>query len=212
MPRFSIVLPSKDRPDMLPKAVNSIMQQTFTDWELLLSLSGDYSAVALPPDSRTKFIQRGEGDSYADAVNRLINSSSGEIINCAADDDLMQSNALEIVDHKFKDSGAEWLYGKIHSTMGLMGRVGTREQLLKENFVPLPSTFWTQHAWLVTGEFDPTIKFAQDYDYWLRLWENFEPAFVSDVLVEYGVHDKQAYRLNITEGLAETEAIRRKYA
>ena len=37
MPRFSIVLPTRNRPSLLKVAVQTILRQTFQDWELVLS-------------------------------------------------------------------------------------------------------------------------------------------------------------------------------
>src|SRR5579863_775993 len=61
-PFFSIVLPTYNRARLLPRAITSVLHQTFKDWELLVADDGSSDNTApiikefLRSDTRVKYI------------------------------------------------------------------------------------------------------------------------------------------------------------
>lgn len=51
MPRVSVVLPTHNRADLLPAALQSVVDQTFSDWELIVV--DDASSDGTPVDRKS---------------------------------------------------------------------------------------------------------------------------------------------------------------
>lgn len=110
MPKFSTLLTSYNRPEMLKNAVNSVLKNTYQDWQLLIGDSSSdpeareairlYGEQLANEDKRIIFKQfrvwsekeLGEKCSYAWKVNKLFKLSTGEYITYLTDDDLYAKN------------------------------------------------------------------------------------------------------------------------
>lgn len=90
-PAVTIVVPTHDRPAMLRRAVQSVFDQTFDDWELIVvdDASRCDVAVALHPyldDPRVRFMRRPTNVGVAAARNTGIAAATGRFV-CFLDDD-----------------------------------------------------------------------------------------------------------------------------
>ncbi len=89
MPYFSIILPTYNRACLLPKAIESVLQQTFGDWELIIVDDGstdDTKAVVEKfQDERIRYIYQ-ENQERSAARNNGINQAKGSYI-CFLDSD-----------------------------------------------------------------------------------------------------------------------------
>lgn len=86
---FSVILPTYNRADMLPRAIRSVIGQTFMDWELIIIDDGstdDTSAVVKQfNDARIKYLYQ-ENKERSAARNKGIEMAVGEYI-CFLDSD-----------------------------------------------------------------------------------------------------------------------------
>lgn len=116
MPYFSIIIASRNRPELLSEAINSVLSQTFTDYEILVVDDGSELPVSLDqlqlntaaPSTlqiiRLSKQQRGRGPGYARNVG--VWASSG--LYCAfLDDDDSWSKATHLSDVHIAIEGAE---------------------------------------------------------------------------------------------------------
>ena len=91
MPKVSVVVLTHNRPDMLCRAVSSILNQTFQDFEIVLvddaSTDNTPEVVRGLGDARIKYIRHKENRGEAAAANTGVTSSSGEYIAFLHDDD-----------------------------------------------------------------------------------------------------------------------------
>jgi glycosyltransferase involved in cell wall biosynthesis len=100
MPKVSICLPNLNTAKYLPERLDSILSQTFKDWELIVydSYSGDgaweiFQSYAAK-DSRMQISQGPREGIYA-GFNACISKAQGEFIYIATSDDTMSPNCLE---------------------------------------------------------------------------------------------------------------------
>src|SRR3990167_5720013 len=115
MALISIVLPTKDRPDWLPRAVQSVLDQTYQNWELVIL---DNAAEPLPHsallgigDPRIRYFHR-EVRGVAHAYQLAVELATGEIITQIGDDDRLTPQAFELVVDAFDQwPSLQWLYG-----------------------------------------------------------------------------------------------------
>ena len=56
-PGVTVVIPSKDRPDLLPRAVTSALSQTFADVEVVVVDDGSQRRVSVQPDPRVRVLR-----------------------------------------------------------------------------------------------------------------------------------------------------------
>lgn len=202
---ISVIMPSMNRATHIRGAVEAVLAQTYTDWELIIKEGGigeGYDAIKdLLTDKRITYIYSHD-TGISNAFNIGLKLASGEIFNWANDDDRLLPNTFEKVIASIGDK--EWLYGKIafcrgEQKVGEMGHAGAFEQLKSGNFVPQPSVFWTRKALERIGYMNENLKYAQDYEYWLKLMQHFEPVFIDEILANYHFHPDQILAQHMDE-------------
>ncbi len=99
MPLISIVLPTYNRPHLLPISVESILNQTFLDFELIVINNGSEAAtaevLASYDDPRLRVITLKENIGFAKASNLGFDAIEGEWFTLMSDDDNLLPEALE---------------------------------------------------------------------------------------------------------------------
>jgi glycosyltransferase involved in cell wall biosynthesis len=106
-PVFSVVIPTLNRAHLLPRAIDSVLAQTFTDFELLVVADGASSGVAAHCDERIVLIQRGTRGGASAARNTGIRRSKGRYIALLDDDDEFLPRFLEETLRTFARSDPE---------------------------------------------------------------------------------------------------------
>jgi len=190
--RFSILMPTFNRPTFLRKAVEAIIAQTYTDWELIVKEGGDkdvFKALeGLDLSKVTLIFNKDNG--ITDAMNQMLHFGSGDYFIWANDDDLLLPNALEIIANNV--SGYEWGFAKIKTTEGsIHGCPCDIEGLKKGNLICQPTVFWSRNAFHIIGDMNEDFDLVSDYEYWIRLMKEFSPIFIDEVIATYTIHPQQ---------------------
>ena len=101
MPLVSVIMPVYNGEKYLAEAIDSILVQTFTDFELLIVDDGsqDNSAEIIRSyvkrDSRIRFFQQEQNEGSANARNRGIANAKGEFIAAMDCDDVSLPERLQ---------------------------------------------------------------------------------------------------------------------
>jgi glycosyltransferase involved in cell wall biosynthesis len=107
-PFFSVVLPTYNRAQFLPLAIKSVLQQTFEDFELVISNGGSTDntkeVVAGFDDPRINYIESCKQLSMSDNYTSAINHTNGEYIIFFSDDDAFIPTMLERIEQVIKDT------------------------------------------------------------------------------------------------------------
>jgi glycosyltransferase involved in cell wall biosynthesis len=109
-PLVSIIMPVKNTAQFLEECLNSILNQTYQNWELLAIDDGssDESFNILKAysekDSRVKPF-RNDGKGIIDALRLAYSKSSGELISRMDSDDIMAQNKLEVLSSNLINNG-----------------------------------------------------------------------------------------------------------
>lgn len=115
MPKFSVLLPTHAHPQTLPFAIQSFLQQTETDFELLVVGDGcDRTSAEIVrsfDDARIRFydLPKASGVGYANR-NIALKEAAGEIIVYGSDDDVVFPNHLSNMDNVLKNPAVKWGY------------------------------------------------------------------------------------------------------
>jgi glycosyltransferase involved in cell wall biosynthesis len=201
-PKVSVIIPTHNYAHFLPDALESAVEQTYRDLEILVidDASRDNTAEVVEPflrDARVLY-RRIEHSGLSGARNAGIRLSTGSLIALLDADDIWQPDKLERQVALF-DGRPQ--VGVVYSRRELMdperqplaylqpplfrGRI--LEPMFLNNFVCASSAVIRRSVIDAVGFFDVTLKMAEDYDMWLRVASRYEFDYVDQPLVRYRV-------------------------
>ena len=200
MPDVSVVIPSYNAMKYLPETLESVLQQTYTNYEVIVVNDGStddieawFESSVVDPRVRL-FSQDNKG--LSGARNSGIAQAKGEFIAFLDADDLWHPSKLEKQVQSFKKHPEiglvyTWLLyvdesanptGKVvrHSCQGNVWK-----QLTAFNFVGCGSVAMVRKSCFETsGNFDINLdSYVEDWDMWLRIARDFNFAVVREPLV-----------------------------
>jgi glycosyltransferase involved in cell wall biosynthesis len=94
VPLVSIVIPTKDRHELLLEAVATALAQTLEDIEVIVVDDGSAEPVQLAPDRRMRLIRHNQAQGNAAARNAGLAVARGRWLTCLDDDDRLLPNHL----------------------------------------------------------------------------------------------------------------------
>jgi glycosyltransferase involved in cell wall biosynthesis len=203
-PTVSIVIPTYNRAGVIGKPIQSILNQTFQDFEIIVvddcSTDDTERVLASYDDPRIRYIRHQSNSGVAIARNTGINSSHSPHIAFLDSDDAWLPEKLARQLKLFEQCGSEvgFVYtgfvavdesDRVKRTISSSYRGNLRERLLYSNFIGTPSTVMVKREYLdrVNG-FDPKMSF-EDWDLWFRLSEHCQFETIPEVLVLYAYND-----------------------
>ena len=188
-PQVSVVIPSYNRATLLPRAITSVLAQTFSDLECIVVDDGSTDqttqVVAGFQDPRLRMVRLPGNGGYSRANNIGIRLARGELIAFLDSDDEWQPEKLERQMARLRecgDPGATVVYCRCTVRDALSGRIWRRPHMVYEGDVfrrllegwhpTTPSLLLVdRRSLLEVGGFSESLPCAQDYDLWLRLAE-----------------------------------------
>jgi len=100
--RFTVIIPSYNGGDYLKSAVASVLQQSFTDFELAIlddgSTDGSLEWLRSLTDTRVKLYPSPQNQGIVKNWRRALEIPKGEFMTVLGQDDLFDSNFLEVID------------------------------------------------------------------------------------------------------------------
>jgi glycosyltransferase involved in cell wall biosynthesis len=201
MPKVSIVIPAYNAMKYLPETVESVFQQTFNDYEVIIVNDGSqdniesWFAELNHPKARL-ITQKNQG--LSGARNTGIINSQGEYVALLDADDLWVPTKLE-KQVKLLDQSTE--AGLIYTWMALIDEKGLPtgrlfsaedegriwEKLLEFNVVGCGSVPLIRRSCFdKVGLFDRNLRsYVEDWDLWLRMAPYYDFKVVKEPLVFY---------------------------
>jgi len=209
-PRVSVVMAVYNAKPFLKAAIESVLAQTYSEWELLLVDDGstDESTI-ITLDYAAEYPHRIKYLSHAGRANRGVSATRnlgalharGEYIVILDADDVCEPNRLE----------AQVAFLDGHPEIGLVGshyfEIDGRGNARPGILLPCSHTEICWHLLFNTpfihssvafrrievlervGGYDESIAYAHDYEYWVRITELVRVANLTLELIRYRVHD-----------------------
>ena len=210
MPKVSIVIPTYNRAWLLRKAILSVLNQTYQDFEIIVvddaSTDNTIDAINALNSKKIKYIRHDVNKGEAGARNTGILNTNGQYIAFLDDDDEWLPKKLELQVNKFENSpqkvgliytGSISYYYKenklIRKTQNIPLHKGEMYHILmKRNIIGPPSCVLIRRKCMEKiGLFDSAIAYGLDYDYWIRISKHFDFKYLSEPLVKYRVHENR---------------------
>ncbi len=203
MPLVSIVIPTRNRADLLGRTLRAACAQLEVDLEIVVVDDGSTDAtsqvVAGARDPRVRYIRNDAAMGVSATRNRGIAAATGDWISFLDDDDLWAPEKLTRQLTAADRAGAHWVYA---------GDVNVDERLrvlsggpplspdavvdLLPRWNPIASggsnVVVRSEVLARVGGFDATLRRTEDWDLWIRIARTGAPACVRQPLVAYRFH------------------------
>jgi glycosyltransferase involved in cell wall biosynthesis len=201
-PTVSIVLPCYNGAGFLAQSIDSVISQTYTNWELIivndcskdnsLDIMQDYAAH----DSRILIINNEHNLKLPGALNRGFQEARGKYLTWTSHDNRMAPTMLEEFVSYLDDNPNKGLVTACYAAFSLK----TGEQLYEVHHpdpqLHLPLFNCVCYAFMyrrevleTVGDYDTTLFLVEDYDYWVRIWQKYPVGKIYKVLYYTGVGD-----------------------
>ena len=95
-PLLSIIIPTHNRQDLLPRAVKSALDQTMGNLEVIVVDDGSEPPVDLPPDPRVRLVRLAKSRGVSAARNIGTNEAKGRWVTYLDDDDQLLPEMVDI--------------------------------------------------------------------------------------------------------------------
>lgn len=204
--RVSVIVPTYNRDDCLPRALESVLHQTFQEIELIVVDDGSsdrtrevvssYAGQRIP----VYYLKHENNRGVAQARNTGMRQATGEYFAFQDSDDCWHPDKLEKQMAALTESGADFCYSYFRYEMDgaekeycIIPNVNIAlarmngcifPELYRHNLVGAPTLVMKRTCFEQTGGFDDRLPALEDYDYAIRLAKKFQAVFVNECLVE----------------------------
>jgi glycosyltransferase involved in cell wall biosynthesis len=207
MPFVSVIIPTFNRSSVIIRAINSVLNQSNKDFELIVVDDGstDETELLLAPliDSGSiKYFKR-ENRGVSTARNFGVEKSSGEWVSFLdSDDEWLHNKLQEQLDFLKNNSGLCIVYGQeiwlrngtrvnqraVHQKFG--GQIF--DKCVQQCFIAPSSVMIKANVFHEMGGFDQEFVVCEDYDLWLKISSLYEVGYISNpIIIKHGGHDDQ---------------------
>ena len=203
-PLVSIVLPTYNGEKYLKKAIESIIKQTYKNWELIIindcstDSTVDIIKEYLKKDNRISLYSNEKNLKIPKSLNKGFGYAKGKFYTWASDDNIYKPNAFEVlvnylITHPEVDlvsSRADLIDadGKIFK---IFDKNNKRNLIRFTRGCNIGGCFmYRSEIAKKIGKYDEKLYCAEDYDFWCRIFINGNIAYIPDNLYQYRYHSK----------------------
>lgn len=214
MPYFSVIIPVFNKEAFVAKTIESVLAQTYTDYEIILindgSTDSSENIIKMFTDSRIQYFAK-LNEGVAIARNFGLEKAQGEYICFLDADDYWHPAFLDTL-HQYCQKFPE------HKVFATAIEMETRDKKVAAQYsIPKNSdceivdffeasqqecVLWTSsiaiHKSVLTtvGAFDPNIKKGEDTELWIRIGLHYPIVFIWKILAKY-VYDPNSISRNL---------------
>jgi glycosyltransferase involved in cell wall biosynthesis len=201
MPNVSVVIPTYNHADYLVEAINSVLAQSYQDFEIVIVDDGstDNTPNSVPQRHAQIRYLRQENQGLAAARNNGIRAAEGQIISILDADDRLEPAFLETLVHFLEEtpeadavySGYRFVDEENHelpySSIRTVPPARLFQTLIYGNFLVPACMVAYRRCYEAAGPFDTSCTASADWDMWLRFAKRFRVCGIPQKLVRYRV-------------------------
>jgi len=209
-PRFSVLLPTHNRADVIGYAIKSVLWQSEQDFELLIvgdgCTDGTAELVAGFGDPRIRWFDLPKAPHFGYANrNVALKQADGDLVALIAHDDIWFPDHLELLSGHLEPGAVEWAYSRPLwvSTDGFVVPIGvnlTNEDELKHflteaNSIPAPCVMHRRSCLETYGYWPEDVREAADWKLWSRMIEGGGRRRLAFCRTPTALHFKASWRM-----------------
>lgn len=208
IPAVSVILPAYNCGKYIGRAIESVLRQSFSDFELVVvndgSTDNTEQVIQSFSDERIIYVKNPRNEGLIHSLNRAIDLSRGKYIARMDGDDVCQperlakqklfldqnqgiavvASTIEFI-NELEEKTGDWKLDKQTITPGQIKRT-----ILKENCIAHPTVMMRSEI-IKELKYQPYQKNIEDYDLWLRiLSRGYKIAKIDEPLLLYRIHAK----------------------
>lgn len=195
MPLITVGIPVYNASQTVSTAIQSVLQQTFTDFELIITDDGStdntLSIINTFADPRIRVVSHTENKGIAFRLNEQIEMAEGQYFARMDADDIMMPERLErqvkaLLDNKDIDvlGTAIVVIDESCSIIGQRGTVCAPPRVSDANYFFHP-TVMGRIEWFRNNHYNPAYSGWEDYELWLRTCSKSKFMEITEPLLFY---------------------------
>ncbi|MDG2449593.1 MAG: glycosyltransferase family 2 protein [Saprospiraceae bacterium] len=209
MPKVSVVMSCYNEIGHASRAVESILSQSFTDYEFIIIDDGSTDGTRRilesyhAKDKRIKFFINPQNIGLAASLNKGIKNAEGLYIARMDADDMAFSDRLRLqVEYLDENPETDILGSNAQMIKGKRTWISNVPLIHNEikafafsQTTIIHPTVMIRRSCFKRDEYDPNLPWAEDKDLWLRWMDKFTFANLIHPLIEYRVKDKVTWTI-----------------
>jgi glycosyltransferase involved in cell wall biosynthesis len=201
-PLVSIILPSYNGSKYIRTSIDSCLNQTFNNFELIIvdDASSDETPQIINSykDPRIRYIRNQTNQRLPNSLNIGFIHARGKFLTWTSDDNIYLPNAIEKMFNVLQFLKYDFVYAdnftfkddNLKDVQHL--RLDKHTFLFKSNCIRA-CFLYTRQVMEKIGLYDPDMEFIEDYDYWVRVSKEFYMHHLEEPLYFYRYHQEQLY-------------------
>lgn len=203
----TVIIPTYKRAHALPKAIESVKNQSYKEWEIIIVDDNDPLSderklttkvmAEYNGNQQIKYICHSENQGACQARNTGLKEAKGDYIAFLDDDDLWIETKLDKQVSALNSSGVDICYSDMYQEYKGLRRYFTcvndndlYVSLLKQGFgICTSALLISTHAMRAINGFDNSLPSMQDYDLLLRLSKKYNATRIAEPLITYQLAD-----------------------
>lgn len=219
--KVSVVLPTYNGEKYLAQSIESVLTQTYQNLELIIV--DDCSTDGTPEiirhfaeqDSRIRVIRNVENQKLPRSLNIGFRQAAGGYLTWTSDDNFYEDNAIEVMVRALEQNPD---CGMVYCDMTCIFEDGIKlsrptlgiERLYVDDVVGACFLYRRQVLETV-GEYDPDMFLVEDYDYWLRVRQQYGILYLPQRLYQYRFHSSSLTMTKEREVAAQRQRMRLRH-
>lgn len=199
-PKVSIILPVYNGEKYLHKSIESILKQSYANFELIIvnDFSNDSSLEIANSfareDNRLIVISNDKNRGLPYSLNYGFSKASGELFTWTSDDNLFHRDAIyKMVSFLNSNPDCALVFADmnlIDENNEIIGqRISNNYNLFNKNCVGACFMYRSKCREFI-GDYDISKSLVEDYDYWIRIASKYEINRIPEILYDYRYHNE----------------------
>lgn len=198
MTELSVIIPSYNRENTLPRAIDSVLNQTIEDMEIIIVNDGSeddtYNVVKEYDDSRIRYIEHSDNKGQNVARNTGLRAAEGQYISYLDSDDILLPRHLEKAINVLEARSSKYagvvtgyedvVNGERIPQPGYAGKI-TYDDIVRDMYEKiggLSLLTFKSDVLDVTGLHDENVINSTDLDFYFQILEEFDLVGIDEIL------------------------------